>query len=77
MHEGIAEPRPHYGTRALQSWVDRIADLWGPDAECFVYFNNDHRACAVRDAASFVRLARAAGLDVGEPAADGNGGHTG
>ena len=74
MHEGTAEPRPHYGTRALQSWVDRIASLWGPNAECFVYFNNDHRACAVRDAASFVRLARAAGLEVAEPAADGNRG---
>jgi uncharacterized protein YecE (DUF72 family) len=64
MHEGTAEPRPHYGSRALHSWIDRIADLWGRHAECFVYFNNDHRACAARDAATFVRLARAAGLDV-------------
>jgi uncharacterized protein YecE (DUF72 family) len=68
MHEGTAEPRPHYGPRALHSWIDRIADLWGRHAECFVYFNNDYRACAVRDAASFVRFARAAGLDVAEPA---------
>jgi uncharacterized protein YecE (DUF72 family) len=73
MHEGTAEPRPHYGTRALQSWVDRIAGLWGSHADCFVYFNNDHRACAVRDAATFVRLAHASGLDVAEPADGGNG----
>jgi uncharacterized protein YecE (DUF72 family) len=72
MHEGTAEPRPHYGTRALHSWVGRIGDLWGPHAECFVYFNNDHGACAVRDAATFVRLARRAGFDVGQPAAHGN-----
>ena len=58
MHEGTASPRPHYGTRALQHWVDRIAELWGADAECFVYFNNDHGACAVRDAAEFAALAR-------------------
>jgi uncharacterized protein YecE (DUF72 family) len=64
MHEGTAEPRPHYGTRALQSWVDRIADLWGRQADCFVYFNNDHRACAPRDAATFLDLARARGLEV-------------
>jgi uncharacterized protein YecE (DUF72 family) len=66
MHEGVASPRPHYGSRALQSWVDRIGGLWGSRAECFVYFNNDHRACAVRDAAEFVTLARASGLEVPE-----------
>jgi uncharacterized protein YecE (DUF72 family) len=66
MHEGVATPRPNYGSRALQSWVDRIGGLWGRRAECFVYFNNDHRACAVRDAAEFVALARAAGLEVPE-----------
>jgi uncharacterized protein YecE (DUF72 family) len=63
MHEGTASPRPHYGTRALQHWVDRIVDLWGTHAECFVYFNNDHGACAVRDAAEFIALARDAGVD--------------
>jgi uncharacterized protein YecE (DUF72 family) len=66
MHEGVATPPPHYGRRALQSWVDRIARLWGRRADCFVYFNNDHRACAVRDAAEFVALARSAGLEVPE-----------
>jgi uncharacterized protein YecE (DUF72 family) len=53
MHEGLATPRPHYGARALASWVERIADLWGQGGECFVYFNNDHHACAIRDACAF------------------------
>jgi uncharacterized protein YecE (DUF72 family) len=56
LHEGVATPRPHYGSRALASWVDRIGDLWGHDGECFVYFNNDHRACAIRDAFEFAAL---------------------
>jgi uncharacterized protein YecE (DUF72 family) len=59
MHEGVAAPRPHYGTRALATWVDRIAEFWGTKDECFVYFNNDHAACAIRDAFEFVALAEA------------------
>jgi len=59
MHEGVAAPRPHYGSRALATWVDRLAELWGANAECFVYFNNDHGACAVRDAYEFAALADA------------------
>lgn len=51
LHQGVARPRPCYGDDALRSWVARLGDLPG-DAEGhgFVYFNNDHRACAVRDA---------------------------
>jgi uncharacterized protein YecE (DUF72 family) len=64
MHEGIASPRPHYGSRALATWVDRVAGLWGTSGECFVYFNNDHGACAIRDAFEFATRAREAGLDV-------------
>jgi uncharacterized protein YecE (DUF72 family) len=66
MHEGTATPPPHYGTGALRSWAGRIVDLWGRHAECFVYFNNDPGAAAVRNAAEFVSLCRAAGLDVPE-----------
>ena len=66
LHEGTATPPPHYGTRALRSWVDRVRDLWGDTPACFVYFNNDHRACAVRDAATCLDLARSAGLDVAD-----------
>ena len=52
LHEGRAFPRPCYGRRALRSWVDRI----GAVDEGYVYFNNDHRACAVANARTFERM---------------------
>jgi len=61
-HEGTATPRPCYGERALASWVDRLAELWADPADAYVFFNNDHRACALRDAARFAHLARRGGL---------------
>jgi uncharacterized protein YecE (DUF72 family) len=64
LHEGIATPRPHYGNRALARWVDRVAEMWATTNDCFVYFNNDHAGCAVRDAFEFAALARDAGLTV-------------
>ena len=63
-HEGLAEPHPCYGRSALQSWVQRLADGWGTDADIYVYFNNDPRACALRDARTFGRMAQAAGFEV-------------
>lgn len=57
MHQGLARPRPCYGDTALRSWVDRLGEL--PDdsgRSGFVYFNNDHRACAVRNAAEFEEM---------------------
>jgi uncharacterized protein YecE (DUF72 family) len=63
-HEGRASPRPCYGERALESWVERLGELYGPDPDVFVYFNNDHRACAIRDAIVFAGLGRRAGLPV-------------
>ena len=63
-HEGRATPRPCYGERALRSWVERIEELWGPRGEVFAFFNNDPRACAIRDAVVFARLAERAGLAV-------------
>lgn len=63
-HEGRATPRPCYGERALEGWVERIGELWGPRGEVFAFFNNDPRACAIRDAIVFARLARRAGLEV-------------
>ncbi|MBO0685949.1 MAG: DUF72 domain-containing protein, partial [Candidatus Dormibacteraeota bacterium] len=62
-HEGLASPHPCYGERALAIWADRLARLWRPDEDVFCYFNNDVRACAVRDAVAFARLARQAGLE--------------
>jgi uncharacterized protein YecE (DUF72 family) len=64
MHEGTALPRPHYGSRALEAWVERVDALWGSRKDCFVYFNNDAGGCAVRDALEFGAIARDAGLNV-------------
>ena len=62
-HEGRAAPRPCYGTQALDGWARRLHDGWGPDADAWVYFNNDPRACAPRDAATFARRCARIGLD--------------
>lgn len=64
MHEGRAEPHPCYGRTALQTWVDRLEKKWGTAADFYVYFNNDARACALRDARTFGHLAENAGFDV-------------
>jgi uncharacterized protein YecE (DUF72 family) len=61
-HEGRARPRPTYGRAALAAWADRLAAGWSPDEDCYVYFNNDHRAAAPRDAARFARLVARTGL---------------
>ena len=62
-HTGRATPPPCYGRQALATWVQRLADNWTPDEDVYVYFNNDPRACALRDAAVLSRLARRAGLE--------------
>ncbi|HEX3795188.1 MAG TPA: DUF72 domain-containing protein [Acidimicrobiales bacterium] len=62
MHEGRAQPHSCYGRTALQSWAGRVAELWETNEEVFVYFNNDHGGCAVRDAHRFARSVRDAGL---------------
>jgi uncharacterized protein YecE (DUF72 family) len=54
-HEGGAAPRPCYGRAALRTWAERLAAEWAPADDCFVYFNNDPRGCAPRDAARFAR----------------------
>ncbi|HZD75147.1 MAG TPA: DUF72 domain-containing protein [Actinomycetota bacterium] len=61
-HEGTATPRPCYSERALTTWAARLADLWDPDAQVFVYFNNDPGCAAVYDAARFARAAARVGL---------------
>ncbi|MEA2630465.1 MAG: hypothetical protein QOE66_684 [Chloroflexota bacterium] len=62
-HQGRAAPRPCYDERALGSWAERLCETWGPAADAYVYFNNDRRGCALRDAAVFARLVGEAGLD--------------
>jgi uncharacterized protein YecE (DUF72 family) len=62
-HGGRARPRPSYGDAALDSWAARLAAGWSPDEDVFVYFNNDHRAAAPRDAARFAHRVARHGLD--------------
>jgi uncharacterized protein YecE (DUF72 family) len=62
-HEGRASPQPCYGDRALRTWVERVAGEWGPRADVWAYFNNDHLACALRDARTFARECARAGLN--------------
>ncbi|MFN2463868.1 MAG: DUF72 domain-containing protein [Candidatus Dormibacteria bacterium] len=55
-HEGVGRPRPCYTRAALATWADLLADLYNPELDLFAYFNNDPRACALRDALVFGRL---------------------
>ena len=58
-HQGRARPPSCYGRSALQSWAERLADLFGSNADVFSFFNNDECACALRDARRFaLALAR-------------------
>ena len=61
-HEGTGTPRPCYGRQALATWAEALAETWEPSADVYVYFNNDHDGCAVRDAVRFAAAARRAGL---------------
>jgi uncharacterized protein YecE (DUF72 family) len=63
-HEGRSRPAPCYGRGALESWLQRITSRWDASCDVYVYFNNDHRCCAVRDARNFARLAARRGLAV-------------
>ncbi len=62
-HEGRATPRPCYGPAALDGWARRLADTFGAGVEAWVYFNNDPRGCAPRDAARFAVSCGDAGLE--------------
>jgi uncharacterized protein YecE (DUF72 family) len=56
MHGGRASPRPCYGRQALRGWAKRLADVFKPSEDVYVYFNNDTNACAVANAEGFSRL---------------------
>jgi uncharacterized protein YecE (DUF72 family) len=62
LHEGTARPRPCYGRSALARWAERVAERWAPEADVYVFFNNDARCCAVEGARRFAFAARRAGL---------------
>jgi uncharacterized protein YecE (DUF72 family) len=58
-HGGAASPPGCYHQETLAEWAARVAELWGPDGEVFVFFNNDWHRCALRDAGEFARAAGA------------------
>ena len=62
-HQGAASPHPCYGRTALNTWAERIAGLWERSEEVYAFFNNDHNACAVRDARWFAAACRKRALD--------------
>ena len=47
---------------ALATWARRLCEGWGTDAEAWVYFNNDPRACAPANAVTFARACRRLGM---------------
>ncbi len=61
-HAGRASPEPCYGRTAVDSWAARIAARWSARADVYAFFNNDTRACALRDAHRFALAARRHGL---------------
>jgi uncharacterized protein YecE (DUF72 family) len=61
-HRGTATPSPCYGRTALATWAGRVAELWGPAATVYAFFNNDPAGCAVRDARHFALAAARLGL---------------
>jgi uncharacterized protein YecE (DUF72 family) len=63
-HEGRARPAPCYGSRTLASWLELLAKSWDESCDVYVYFNNDGRCCAVRDARAFAGLVARHGLRV-------------
>jgi len=52
-HQGRATPRPCYGASALDGWAERLADGARDWNDAWIYFNNDHRCCAVANAIEF------------------------
>ncbi len=58
-HFGLASPPSCYGDAALSTWAARLREMYGGDADGYVYFNNDGNGCAVRDAVVFARHAAA------------------
>jgi uncharacterized protein YecE (DUF72 family) len=60
-HVGQSTPRPCYGRDALDSWLERLRASWPVTDDVYVYFNNDHRACALRDARLFALAGSRAG----------------
>jgi uncharacterized protein YecE (DUF72 family) len=64
LHEGAATPWPRYGGQALRTWLDRVAAEFPPQADFYVYFNNDQHAAAPADATALEAAAERSGWPV-------------
>ena len=62
-HMGLASPIPCYSRKDMRTWAERIAEVWGPEPDVYAYFNNDSRACALRDAHVFAEELEKLGLE--------------
>jgi len=62
LHHGLDQPWSCYTDSRLGWWAERVAALYGPDLEVFVFFNNDPHGCAVRDAVRFEAHCHRVGL---------------
>jgi uncharacterized protein YecE (DUF72 family) len=70
MHEGDADPHPCYPDGTLYRWADLLASQFGPSDDVYVYFNNDHRCCAIKDAIRFAEIGAEKGLQPSRTAGD-------
>ncbi len=70
MHEGDGNPHPCYPNESLSRWTDALAAQFHPAEDVYVYFNNDGRCCAIRDAVSFAGMAAERGLHPSRALAD-------
>jgi uncharacterized protein YecE (DUF72 family) len=61
-HEGRGSHPPGYAPSVLDRWAGRLAEMYPHGEDVYVYFNNDARGYAIRDAVVFARLASRAGL---------------
>jgi uncharacterized protein YecE (DUF72 family) len=66
-HKGQRGP-PDYRPEKLARWADRLAGL--PAEEVYVFFNNDPRGAAVRDAVTLTRYLRKRGASTRGPAGE-------
>jgi uncharacterized protein YecE (DUF72 family) len=63
-HAGRAMPRSCYAAGALETWAERVEDVWGRKADGYAFFNNDGNGCALRDASVFATALERRGIAV-------------
>jgi uncharacterized protein YecE (DUF72 family) len=72
LHEGDGDPPPCYPRSDLERWAGIIATTWGAEREVFLFFNNDPRGCAVRNAVEMAQIAAQHGLNSSRVPSEGD-----